>query len=494
MTLQKRIAIIGGLGTLAGANVRAKLIDAGGADSAGPHCEVLFEQHRFAGDDRSGEPRPDLNGRKRYIIDMLQRFERAHADSVLLPCFISHTFLRELQPELSLPILNLMDAVHACLQARYGGARTLGILTTTYVRHKALFESYFEPLGYAVLYPDAALQDDCVMPAIYGPDGLQAGGSPEHAASQLLPACADLATRGADLIIAGATEIAMIAALLEDACGRPVADTNQAYADYALAHRQRPPAHAFKIGIIGGIGPAATVDFMNKIIHNTVARRDQDHIRMIIDHNPHIPDRTANLVGAGEDPTIALYAACKRLEANRADLIAIPCNTAHAYVERIEPGLAIPIVNMLSETVQHICRHYPGARKVGLLATSGTIASGVYHDAARGAPFELMVPDEAHQALVMSAIYGEAGVKAGHVDGRCQDELGEALAHLAARGATLVILGCTELPLLLSERDDHEVGVGGKRIAVLDPTSILARRCVSLAQDEGQTAAAPAAH
>lgn len=76
--------------------------------------------------------------------------------------------------------------------------------------------------------------------------------------------------------------------------------------------------HAFKLGIVGGIGPAATVDFMSKIIRNTDARCDQEHLRLVVEHNPQIPDRTANLLGGGEDPTQALYDACKRLEANEA--------------------------------------------------------------------------------------------------------------------------------------------------------------------------------
>jgi aspartate racemase len=480
MTLQKRIGIIGGLGMLAGADVHAKVLRAAMGDDARARYDVLFEQHRFDGDDRTGAEHPDLNGRKLYIFDMIKRFELARADSVMLPCFISHTFLHELQAELPLPIVNIMDALLAYLRRNAGGAVTLGVLTSNHVRRKKLFETYFEPHDYRVVYPDQALQDSCVMPGVYGPDGLQAGGSRLRAAGLLLRACSDLIAQGADVIVPGATEIALIAGALSEGCGVPVADTNQAYADYALEHCQPPPPHGFKIGIIGGVGPAATVDFMDKIIHNTAAKRDQDHIKLIVDHNPQIPDRTANLIGTGEDPTLAIYAACKRLEANHADLIAIPCNTAHAYVERIAANLRIPIVNMLFETVSHIREYYGERATVGLLATTGTIASRVYHDAAQGAAFKLIVPDEAHQALVMNAIYGETGVKAGFVDGRCKDELLLALEHLVRRGATLVILGCTELPLLVSQSVDFEVA--GQSIAVLDPTDILARRCVSLAQ------------
>lgn len=222
---------------------------------------------------------------------------------------------------------------------------------------------------------------------------------------------------------------------------------------------------------------------MQKIVRNTDAQRDQDHIKLIIEHNPGIPDRTANLIGDGEDPTIALYAACKRLEANEADLIAIPCNTAHAYVQRIQPHLSIPILNMLHETVSHIVRRHGGCKRVGLLATSGTVASRVYHDAAKGSGFELLVPDEMHQDLVMQAIYGERGVKAGHVEGECRQQLTAAMEHLVGRGAEVLILGCTELPLLQAQ--DPALRVGGREVAVLDPTEILAKRCVYFSRCAG---------
>ena len=293
---------------------------------------------------------------------------------------------------------------------------------------------------------------------------------------------ADRLERGADVIIPGTTEIAVVADSLRSH-GVPIIDTNQAYADFALACGGHGRPRPFKVGIIGGVGPAATVDFMQKIVCNTEARRDQDHIRMVVEHNPGIPDRTANLVGDGEDPTIALYAACRRLEENDADMIAIPCNTAHAYVARIQPHLSIPIVNMLYETVSHIVRHHPRCRRVGVLATSGTIASRVYHEAIAASELDVIVPDEYHQSMVMEAIYGDHGVKAGHVDGICRQQLETAMEHLVARGAEVLILGCTELPLLQSE--DPALPVAGRTVAVLDPTEILARCCVQLARQPG---------
>ncbi|MCU6501716.1 aspartate/glutamate racemase family protein [Rugamonas sp. A1-17] len=473
------IGIIGGLGALAGADVHGKLLRSIAAGGHAGDYTVLYEQHPFQGEGRLDCATPQLAGRQLYIYDMLQRYELAGAHCAMLPCFISHTFLHQLRNELRLPIISLMDALLAALRQRGPGVRTVGVLTSDYVLGERLFERHLEPAGYQVVYPLPPIQRRCVMEAVYGHDGLKVHDRSPAAVALLLEACRSLMAQGADLIVPGTTEIAMIASLLNVA-GMPALDSNQAYVDHALTIREQMPPQPFKIGIIGGVGPAATVDFMDKIIMNTNASRDQEHVKLIVEHNPQIPDRTANLIGDGEDPTLAIYAACKRLEANHADLIAIPCNTAHAYLQRISAQVAIPIINMLHETVHHIERHHAGHGRVGLLATSGTIQSRVYHDAAAGAPFELLVPDQAHQELVMRAIYGERGIKAGYLEGECRDDLMLALTHLAQAGASVVILGCTELPLLL--RENEAFPLGERSIVLLDPTAILARRCVELAR------------
>jgi aspartate racemase len=318
------------------------------------------------------------------------------------------------------------------------------------------------------------------MPALYGPAGLQRRGLGAAAIDMLRIACADLVARGADVILAGASEFALAADALRRS-GFAVVDTLQVYLDYAVRGdaASAPGATPARLGVVGGIGPAATVDFLAKVVAHTRARRDQDHVPIVVDHNPCIPDRTAHLVGGAADPLLALYAACRRLEANGATLIAVPCNTAHAYLPRIQPRLAVPVVHMLDETVGHIVRHHPDCRTMGLLATSGTIASGVYRTAARAAPFELIVPSDAGQQRVMRAIYGEHGIKAGHTTGACRDDLAAAIAELARRGATVIILGCTELPLVLPQQSGFDAA--GVAVDLVDPTLVLARRCIERA-------------
>ena len=415
-----------------------------------------------------------MGGRELYLYDTLDALAQSHVDGVLLPCFMSHTCIDALQAEVRVPIVNVMDALARHLDD-VRRPRRLGILCTRYVREQRLFERHFP--GQTLAYVSNDTHQHVVAPAVYGERGLMAGDT-DGAIDKLQRACAELLRQGAEVIIPGMSEIAAVAHLLAQR-GLPIVDTHQVYVDFALANPEPHPARTFKLGIVGGIGPAATVDFMQKIVRHTAAERDQDHIRLIVDHNPQIPDRTANLVANGTDPTLALYSACKRLEANGASAVAMPCNTAHAYVERIQPNLATPIVNMLTETVRHIAAHCQGHDTVGLLATSGTVASRVYHDAARGSPFDVIVPDDAHQAEVMDAIYGSRGVKAGYTAGRCKESLLAALAHLARRGATVVILGCTELPLVLPEHAAFDVA--GRTVVLLDPTAILARRCVALA-------------
>jgi len=473
-----RFGVIGGLSALACADVVFKLVKLAASPNAAAQSDIVFEQHPFAESELPGSEAASVNARKLYVFDMIRRFEQRAVDAVIMPCFISHTFLGELQAEIRLPVVDIMAALRAHIEQRHPNAVRIGVLTSDYVRSRGLFEKYFAGTHCELVYPRAEVQRDCLMQAIYGAQGIKSGHLQGESVELLAAACRDLLAQGADLIAPGFSEIPLVIDALCER-GLPVIDVNQVYARYAMDFGGARSARPFKIGVVGGVGPAATVDFLDKIVRNTPARRDQEHIKVVVEHNPQIPDRTENLIGEGADPTVALYAACKRLEADEADLIAIPCNTAHAFVERIQPYLSIPIVNMLFETVAYIGRHHPERTLVGLLATSGTIASRVYHDIAAKAGLTLLVPDEDNQARVMRAIYGEKGIKAGFTAGECRDDLLAALHELVARGAQIAILGCTELPLLLAQNDAFELG--GQRIVLLDPTEILARKCVSFA-------------
>ncbi|PWD69245.1 aspartate racemase [Dickeya dianthicola] len=477
-----RYGIVGGLGSLGAADIFFKLVKAVPSASGAEQPELIFEQHPFAEGNAPGESSAAQSGRKLYVFDMIRQFENRRVDAVLLPCFLSHTFIDELKAESRLPIVSMMDALSEYVGRRHPNARRLGVLTSDYVRTKGLFEHHFSDPCWELLYPSEDIQKTCVMPAIYGPEGIKAGHLHGTAVERLVLACRNLMEQGAELIIPGFTEIPIVLDALTQ-LGLPVIDANLIYARYTIANGAQASAKEFKIGIVGGVGPAATVDFVGKIVRHTRANKDQEHIKLVIEQNPQIPDRTENLIGNGTDPTVALYSTCKKLEAADADVIAIPCNTAHAFVERIQPYLGIPVINMLTATVEHVQATLPGNATVGLLATNGTVRSGIYADAAAKVGIKLLIPDEANQTKVMNAIYGERGVKAGFTDGECRDELFIALSHLVERGASAVILGCTELPLVLGA--NPRFVIAGKTVAVLDPTEILAKKCIALGARTG---------
>ena len=320
-----------------------------------------------------------------------------------------------------------------------------------------------------------------LMPAIYGKQGLRAGRHAGECIEQLVEACSDLIIQGAEIIVPGMTEISPVLDVIQPRVPVPIVDVNAAYAEYALGMSHCHPVLPFKLGVLGGVGPAATVDFLDKLVKISKADRDQDHIKIVLEQNPQILDRTDSLIADGEDPTIAILSACRTLEKGGAHAIAIPCNTAHAFVERVQKHIGTPIVNMLEEVLAAIAKQQPQARQIGLLATTGTIQSGVYKDVIEKADLSLLTPDEPTQARVMTAIYGEKGVKAGYRNGECADALMSAINHLSDKGAEVIILGCTELPLI------ELPGSIELSVPLFDPSAVLARRCAVLADGRSKT-------
>ncbi|SAK86977.1 aspartate racemase [Caballeronia hypogeia] len=477
----RKFGVVGGLGPLASADVFFKLIKSTPATRDAEHFDAIFEQQPFRSADADSET---LTQRKLYIFDLISSFEKRGVTTVVLPCFLSHTFIDELKANAPLQIVDMVEAVRSHVRRKFPAVRRVGVLASAHTRRRQLFEKYFASPEFEVIHPRANADGvDLVTEAIYGADGVKSGNLRGRPVELLRAACEDLIAQGANVIVPGLTEIALVADEL-GALRVPLVDSNLAYAQYVVSGQYESPETIFKVGVVGGVGPAATVDFIHKIVRATPARRDQDHIKLLVEQNPQIPDRTENLVGNGPDPTISLYATCKKLEAGGADLIAIPCNTAHAFVERIQPYLGIPIVNMLTTTVRFLRETFPSLRDVGVLATSGTLASGVYEKALESQGLRQVVPGPALQARVMEAIYGTEGVKAGFTSGRCQEDIGAAIEGLIAQGVEVVILGCTELPLLL--RDTHFTGVNGTRVSVVDPTDVLAKQCVAYATSPPQ--------
>lgn len=222
------------------------------------------------------------------------------------------------------------------------------------------------------------------------------------------------------------------------------------------------------IGILGGMGPEVTADFFLKVIKATPAKKDQDHLRIIIDNNPKIPERTLAILGEGKSPLKQLQETLHNLEKAGAEIIAMPCNTAHHYYSELQESTNIPIINMISETAAYIYQNFPDIKKIGLLATTGTIKAGIYHKAIT--KMEVITPDEDAQQTVMNAIYGEQGIKAGYTQGNPRSDILRVAEVLINKGAEAIIMGCTEISLVLSQKD--------LPIPLIDPLQILAAAVV----------------
>lgn len=222
------------------------------------------------------------------------------------------------------------------------------------------------------------------------------------------------------------------------------------------------------IGIIGGMGPLATADLFRKIILATDADSDRAHIRILIDNNTNIPDRTAAILHGGESPMEQLVASAEILERAGADFLIMPCNTAHYFHAQLQARTSLPVLNMLALTADHLASR--GFTKVGLLATDGTIATGIYETLLHGRGIDIVKPDVNQQRLVMSLIYDD--IKSGH-QRTDPDHLRQMLCALQHEGAQTFVLGCTELPIAF-ERDT--LGV-----PTVDPTNVLARSAVEFA-------------
>lgn len=196
------------------------------------------------------------------------------------------------------------------------------------------------------------------------------------------------------------------------------------------------------IGIIGGMGPLATCDLFRKIIDITDAASDQEHIRVCIDNNTEIPDRTAAIVAGGADPVEQMSRSAKGLQQMGADVLIMPCNTAHYFHSRVAETVNIPLLNMLEETAKYAKQK--GITRVGLLATDGTINSGVYARAFEKEGISICKPSAENQQAVMDVIY--KGVKAGNYSLDLSG-FNAAMDEVFSAGAETLVLGCTELPV-----------------------------------------------
>lgn len=231
--------------------------------------------------------------------------------------------------------------------------------------------------------------------------------------------------------------------------------------------RRRPDR---MIGILGGMGPEATLDLYRHILALTPAVKDQDHIRVLIYSNPKIPDRAKAIEGKGESPLACLIESAKLLERGGAGIIAMPCNAAHYYLPGMQQRVGVPILDMISETCRRLRQRFPDIKTAGLIASFGTVRGGNYHKSLSEMGIEVLMPNDAEQREIEGGI---ARVKAGSHDRSTQETFQAIGNRLFQSGAAAVILGCTEVPLVF---DPGSVGY-----PTLNSTGILAEAAVNWA-------------
>ena len=221
------------------------------------------------------------------------------------------------------------------------------------------------------------------------------------------------------------------------------------------------------IGILGGMGPLATADLFQKIVLLTKADTDREHIRVYIDSNANIPDRTAAILSGGEDPVPEMASALRHLEACGADCIIMPCNTAHYFLPRLQAMTEIPFLSILTAAAEACKAQFPG-KTVGILATRGTLAANLYQEALVQAGVPYLVPDAPAQDALMRGIYD--GVKAGKGPDSYRADFLTVLEQMSAGGAEVFLLGCTELPLAAEALNIA--------LPTVDPTAELAKASI----------------
>ena len=253
------------------------------------------------------------------------------------------------------------------------------------------------------------------------------------------------------------------------------------------------------VGIIGGLGPDATVDIFKRIVDLTPAHSDEEHLHILIDDYPQIPNRIQAILGDGPSPAPKMIEAAKKLESIGADFLIIPCNTASFYIEKVRKAVNIPVIDIVNQTVEHILANYPNKKNIGVMGTSASMKIGLYQkyltkqkvdiicktkhcdvvdefvtkfkkryyhhvyikkdgkvhifpsnsDDLEG-DFEVITPkSETITTLMQPAISGRRGIKAGYKK-EPKEMLESVIKELKTLGAEMIILGCTEIPLVIT--------------------------------------------
>lgn len=202
------------------------------------------------------------------------------------------------------------------------------------------------------------------------------------------------------------------------------------------------------VGVIGGLGPKATLDFYGKLIERTEAQTDQDHLQVIINSNPKVPNRHQSIAGTGPSCIPSLVDSARSLKDAGADFLVMVCNTAHAYENVIRAATGLPFLSIIDESVQACTEFNPGLRKVGLLAADGCLSAGLYQNRFSDNGIESVLPTNEEQAILMELIFRIKSGERGPLISMQMESLAQSLID---RGAEVILAACTEIPLVLND-------------------------------------------
>ena len=227
------------------------------------------------------------------------------------------------------------------------------------------------------------------------------------------------------------------------------------------------------IGVLGGMGPAATLDFMDKALKAGAGASEQDNVRLIVDCNPGVLDRNAALAGDGPSPGPGLAAMARGLTAAGADFLVMACNAAHAWQGDIEAATPLPFVSIVEEACRWLAANGPPGQRVGLMAAGACLDSGLYQNALAAVGLRALTPTPAVSERFMQALYA---FKAGDRGPQPRAAMRECARALVDDGAQVILAACTEVPLVLT--------AGDLAVPLVDATQILAVRAVAYARGE----------
>lgn len=220
------------------------------------------------------------------------------------------------------------------------------------------------------------------------------------------------------------------------------------------------------VGVIGGLGPYATLDFFERVLRRTRTYKESDHLRLIIDNNTKIPDRNAFAQGEGPSPAPALAASAKGLQDAGAEFVVMACNTAHAWEADIRAAITVPFISMIETTTKAVADLRPEA--VGVLAVDACLSANLYQDALKAAGVKPLLLPADSQRTFMELIYR---VKSGDTGETVKRAMATLARRLEAQGAEAIIAGCTEIPLVLTA-DDIEGELVSSTDALVERTII----------------------